>query len=739
MAEDSLVERFMAEMAPLIIASSDTAMLSDNFAKVACETFDLDRARIIDAGPGSQDENALHGYVMNTRKAYVDNQLSEYSSFSELISMRGQGFCSCAVIPIIVGGRVTHLLEMLSKGENTFTENLMADASKASSFMGFVIMYNQEHDRSVRIANYFNGAFYSAVPQLLVSDAGTIIRANSTAQAALSIPSNKMLDIKAVLGMDYAGLSALAGGKQATLTSHTGALFRIGVVRVSDKLLHVSATNVTDLERFRAVLDAMRKGAGAGVLYVNRNMVVTESTPSMEGISGYSASALTGKPLSELLPKSDFSSLEKGLSSMQDGKPVSGTANLVSAATTPTLVKYVASKTQDGFMLLLTNAEPERYVERLRSSLVDFISNSSDVVLTSDAMGYITDANMPVELVLGYPKSDLTGKELRLLYADPSILDRDMTYVRDGGKVDNSYIDMKAKDGSLIPATHSMRAFKDIDNALSYMIVIKELRTKRTLRDQESSIKELEGQKKRLMATSDLKSMFIYNISHELKTPLTNIKGYASFLKSGEFGPLNEDQKSAAATVIEETDRLVLIIQQVLDAAKLDSNKVKLELKDVSMQELQDNPSIVALKEMAQNKGLSFKWNVEYDLPSIVADPNRLIQIFVNLIGNSLKFTEKGGISVKISRKSKKFIMCEVSDTGIGISDEDKHKLFRNFYEAHKKGLTKQQNVGTGLGLSITKSLVKLHGGRIGVDSEQGKGSKFWFTLRTTPKPKKKE
>jgi signal transduction histidine kinase len=134
---------------------------------------------------------------------------------------------------------------------------------------------------------------------------------------------------------------------------------------------------------------------------------------------------------------------------------------------------------------------------------------------------------------------------------------------------------------------------------------------------------------------------------------------------------------------------------------------------------------------------------VAYDIQNqkIMADPNRLIQIFVNLIGNAIKFTEKGGITVSIARKDKRRnIICNIMDTGIGISEDDRKKLFRRkFFEAPKKGLVQQQGAGTGLGLSITNDLVRLHGGRIGCESTVGKGSTFWFTLPINPRQTKRK
>lgn len=137
---------------------------------------------------------------------------------------------------------------------------------------------------------------------------------------------------------------------------------------------------------------------------------------------------------------------------------------------------------------------------------------------------------------------------------------------------------------------------------------------------------------------------------------------------------------------------------------------------------------------------MEFKWDVAWNVPKINADPNRLIQIFVNLVGNAIKFTDKGGITVSMTLKNKRNVLCSVIDTGIGINEDDKKKLFRRkFFEATKKDLVQQPGAGTGLGLSITRDLVKLHHGKISFESTAGKGSTFWFTLPINQKQKKKE
>jgi signal transduction histidine kinase len=142
---------------------------------------------------------------------------------------------------------------------------------------------------------------------------------------------------------------------------------------------------------------------------------------------------------------------------------------------------------------------------------------------------------------------------------------------------------------------------------------------------------------------------------------------------------------------------------------------------------------------MAKKKGLYFNIIIGENVPKIICDQTRITEAIVNLVSNAVKFTQKGGITIKVFRKSRKFIQIEVTDTGIGIKEEDQKKLFKKFYQIERKTFATQEGSGTGLGLSITKEIVKLHGGRIGVISQLGKGSTFWFTLPISGPKEKKE
>ena len=262
-----------------------------------------------------------------------------------------------------------------------------------------------------------------------------------------------------------------------------------------------------------------------------------------------------------------------------------------------------------------------------------------------------------------------------------------------------------------------------------------ELETKRELNELNEELERQRGTINKLLGQGELKSQFIYHISNDLKIPLTNIIGFSKLLYLGEFGPLNADQQSHISSIIEESNRLMEIITQIRDAVQLDSNKMKLELTEVDMRNIGENSSIKMLAEVARIKGLKFSWQVQSDTPSVIADSGMIIRMFVNLIGNSIKFTESGSITVNIGNRMTKAgkrhsIECSIIDTGVGIPEEGRHRLFREFYGASKmKGNVKQDGSGIGLGLSLTKKMVELHGGKMGYEPREGGGSRFWFTI----------
>lgn len=228
-------------------------------------------------------------------------------------------------------------------------------------------------------------------------------------------------------------------------------------------------------------------------------------------------------------------------------------------------------------------------------------------------------------------------------------------------------------------------------------------------------------------AADQMKDTFLQNVSHELRTPLTSIRESISQVTEGLHGAINEQQNRFLALCLKNVDYLKRTVDDLLDISKLESGKAELNISKFNFLELVSTV-VQSLNGAASQKGLKLRQALPKSPLIIDADRDKIIHILMNLIGNAIKFTEQGAIKVQVHLK-KGFLECCVSDTGIGISEKDLPMVFEKFVQFGK--MTSNHELGTGLGLSITKALIELHGGKIRVESELKKGSRFYFTLPT--------
>ncbi|MGC8572111.1 MAG: ATP-binding protein [Candidatus Micrarchaeia archaeon] len=708
-------------------AGSEDDMLNET-SRIIEDMLNIDKASLIIFRDKSEldkvFDQSFADYLINTRHSYIDNNLSDFSAFSTLINYKNSGYKSCAVYPLLLDGKSNFIALLLSKQEEQFNDQMLSSLMPGLYIIALSIAYKNETNISRRLAIYFDAAFTDNHPQMLVSSDNNIVRANKWAINLFALESKEKRNLKDILRIDFKNLY-----DQQTII-YNSKVYKLGVNPINESLVRLIFDDITASVNYDNIINLLGKNNNTFIVYLDSNFTI-KNIIGAGNLFGYTKDLLINNNILNIVKKEQVDSFKNSLINESSGSIEIQKDKIVK-------YNYISKKLQDSYILMLQDARLESDLLLIKSNINDLIEINSGAVLGVDEIGIIRYANIAAENVLGFKREKLNGMQVKDLYVEEDILGRDLNYVKNGGKIDNTFVNIRANN-AVIPATHSIRAM-DRNDEIKYIIIINELATKRKINELATNLSSKESLIKKLENETDLKSKFIYNISHELKTPLTNIKGYSKLLYDGEFGTLTEEQKEYIKTTLDEADRLMLIIQQVLDAAKLESKKIKLELKEVDLQNMANNPSIKALEESAKSKGLEFKWIVDYNVPKITADPNRLIQIFVNLIGNAIKFTNKGSITVKIIRKSRKFVQCSVIDTGIGVSEEDKKKLFRKkFYEATKKGLVQQPNSGTGLGLTIAKDLVKLHGGKISFESELGKGSTFWFTLPINPRQKKEK
>lgn len=225
----------------------------------------------------------------------------------------------------------------------------------------------------------------------------------------------------------------------------------------------------------------------------------------------------------------------------------------------------------------------------------------------------------------------------------------------------------------------------------------------------------------------NMKSLLVSMVSHELRTPLGAIIGYGEILQEQIYGPLTERQANLVARLIANAQRLVSLINDLLDRARLEAGKLQLQFISFSPQQLLDD-LLSTTSPIAKAKNLDVVTYIAPNVPeTLQGDPQRLLQILINLVGNAIKFTDRGAISVKLDRLDEAHWSLQVSDTGIGIPPDDQPHVFEVFQQADSSAT--RQHGGAGLGLSIVKQLATLMGGDIDLVSAVGQGSTFTVTL----------
>lgn len=349
---------------------------------------------------------------------------------------------------------------------------------------------------------------------------------------------------------------------------------------------------------------------------------------------------------------------------------------------------------------------------------------SSGIVLLKERIIYRCNARL--EQMLGYAAGEMLGKSTRIWYKN------EQEYIDAGrqsyesvwqGKYHRLEIEFVRKDGSTF-WTRMVGHAVDVDDLSKGSVWIID-----DITQERKNAEELKAAKEQAEASAQMKSDFLANMSHEIRTPMNAIIGMAHLVLKTELGPRQRDY---ITKIQKSSNHLLQIINDILDFSKIEAGKLELEEADFELESVMENISNLISGKIAE-KELELIFDIDSSVPSVLkGDSLRLGQILINYTNNAVKFTEHGQIIVgaRVLEENANDLMLyfSVTDTGIGISDDQKSKLFQSFQQVDSS--TSRKYGGTGLGLAISKQLANMMHGDIGVESEYGKGSKFWFTAR---------
>jgi PAS domain S-box-containing protein len=365
----------------------------------------------------------------------------------------------------------------------------------------------------------------------------------------------------------------------------------------------------------------------------------------------------------------------------------------------------------------LENAQLYDEVNKEKAYIENLVDNAGDAIISTDVEDRILTWNHGAEVIFGYSREETVGQSLTILLPSHRVgeLEEIRDKVRLTGVIRNLEVRRIRKDGIIIETSLAVSSIRDKDdNVIGFLHLARDVTEKKRY---EQRLKELDK----------MKSAFVSNVSHELRTPLTAIKASADNMLDRLIGDLNGKQVGYLTRIKSNSDRLARLINDLLDLSTIEAGKIDLRPTKLSLVTLVKEAA-ESLRPVATEKLINLA--VMSADPGVIAwaDRDKVIQVLMNLIGNALKFTPtRGKVIIAVAKDTAAWMQISVTDTGPGIPAEEVNKVFGRFYQIGQAGTQKTQ--GTGLGLAISKALVEMHGGKIWVESEAGKGSTFFFTL----------
>ncbi len=391
-------------------------------------------------------------------------------------------------------------------------------------------------------------------------------------------------------------------------------------------------------------------------------------------------------------------------------------------------------------------AEKNRAEDALRESEAKYrriFESLEDLYYQTDAAGIIRVVSPSALRLSGWTPEELLGRPVTDVYVDPGARESLLSLLREQRYVKDHEVQLKRKDGSLLCVSVGAQLLLDEQGHPAGVAgILRDISERKEIEEEirQTNLRLAEATARanalaeKADAASRAKSEFLATMSHEIRTPMNGVIGMTGLLL--DMG-LTDEQRRCAEVARKSGETLLSVINDILDFSKIEAKKLDLEILDFDLATVvEDTAEMLAVK--AREKGLEFVCLIRPDVPLRVrGDAGRLRQVLTNLGGNAVKFTSSGEVAVTVSlveeTETRATVRFEVRDTGIGIPESKRSVLFSPFTQADSS--TTRKYGGTGLGLSISKQLAELMGGRVGVESEEGRGSTFWFTVVLEKQP----
>jgi PAS domain S-box-containing protein len=500
-------------------------------------------------------------------------------------------------------------------------------------------------------------------------------------------------------------------------------------------------------ERFRLLVDGVKDYA---IFMLDPEGRVVTWNAGAERVKGYAAREIEGQHFSRFYlpedaaagkPQHELAIAAEQGQYVEEGWRVRKDGSRFWAAVTITAVRDGAGELRGFAKLTHDRTERKRAEEeqalsvaeilRQKNLLAVTLASIGDGVIVTDAQGRVTFLNGEAERLTGWTSSEAEGRPLPAVFhiineQTRQPVENPVEKVFRLGMVAGlaNHTILIAKDGRETPIDDSGAPIRQSDGTVQGVVLVF-----RDFTEQKDAEEALQRAKADAEEANEAKSRFVANISHELRTPMNAILGMVDLALQKTTETTARDFLNTAR---ESADLLLVLLNDLLDCAKIESGKMELELAPFSLRRVLDQSTQV-LAVRTSEKGISFSCHIPPEVPdALIGDQVRLRQVILNLAGNGIKFTEKGEVTVSVRVESQEAeeacLEFAVRDTGIGIPHSDLEHIFRPFAQADAS--TTRRFGGTGLGLTICSSLVRLMRGRIWVQSQPGRGSTFYFTVR---------